>query len=294
VLTPLANERPSVASLHRLSHEIAVNAISVHSLGCNGLLGHYSLVVDPAIYLAASGNTPFVAPIHPGPLPTHAAGMTNVIMTNVNRQYDQDVTSFTTYRNTEAALKRQVIQAVPDTYTKELKDPILGFTSILTQAILQHLKTTYGTLTIDEMGANFERMNLPWSPNTSIETLFDQIREAKLFASATDPISDGAALRSALDNVEKSGVFRDAIRDFRKRSETTKTYPNFVSDFLHADAERRRQTTTKQAGLHLPTHHSSPQAYPPSITPYNETSYLEFQVSPLPRYDPIHHPRPPL
>jgi hypothetical protein len=35
------------------------------------------------------------------------------MMTNVDRQHAADIAAFTTYRNTEAALKRQIIQAVP-------------------------------------------------------------------------------------------------------------------------------------------------------------------------------------
>jgi hypothetical protein len=117
VLTPLANKRPSVAALHKLNQEITANALSVHSLGGNGLLGYYALVVDQATYLTAYGNIPFDIPVHPGVLPTHAAGTTNVMMTNVDRQYAADIAAFTTYRNTEASLKRQIIQAVPGTYT---------------------------------------------------------------------------------------------------------------------------------------------------------------------------------
>jgi hypothetical protein len=75
MLTPLANERLSVAALHKLNQEITANAISVHSLGGNGRLGHYALVVNQATYLTASGSIPFDIPVHPGAryLPTQPA-----------------------------------------------------------------------------------------------------------------------------------------------------------------------------------------------------------------------------
>jgi hypothetical protein len=103
VLTPLANERPSVAALRKLNQVFTANAISVHSLGGNGLLGHYALVVDQATYLTASDNIPFTIPIHPGILPNHAASTTNVMTTNVDRQYAADIAAF----QHTAAPKRQ-------------------------------------------------------------------------------------------------------------------------------------------------------------------------------------------
>jgi hypothetical protein len=90
-------------------------------------------VVDQATYLTASGNIPFNTTVHPGPIPNHSVGTTNVMMTHVDRQ------SFTTYRNTKAVLKRQIIQAVPGTYTNDLKDPILGFSNVSMLSFLQHL-----------------------------------------------------------------------------------------------------------------------------------------------------------
>lgn len=250
VLTPLPNERPTVATLRLLKQELTANAVSVHSLRGNGLLGHYALVVDDATYNIATTNIPFIQPAHPGQQPVHPAGATNAQITEVNRQFASDKSEFTLYRNTEAALKKQIIAAVPGTYINQLKHPQLGFANVTTLTILEHLDRTYGTLTVDELATNIGRMNRQWSPNESIETLFEQIRESRLFAEATDPISDATALRAALEIVEKSGVFGDAVRDFRKQAEAAKTYDNFVIAFHLADAERRRLITAKAAGYH--------------------------------------------
>lgn len=250
VLTPLPNERPTVATLRLLNQEITTNAISVYSTGGNGLLGHYALVANNATYLAASNNVPFVAPVHPGQNPVHLAGATSAQITETNRRHAADLVEFNTYRKTDASLKKQLLAAVPGTYINRLKHQQLGFANITTLAILEHLQTTYGTLTIDELTANVQKMNKPWSPNEAIETLFEQIRECQVFAAATDPISDRMALRAALDNVEKSGVFGDAVRDFRKLAEVDKTYNRFVTTFNQADSERLRLLTTQAAGYH--------------------------------------------
>jgi hypothetical protein len=58
------------------------------------------------------------------------------------------------------------------------------------------------------------------------------------------------AVRAGIANLESSGVFGDAIRDWRKRPEIEHTMTNFNADFKLADAERQRQLTTKSAGYH--------------------------------------------
>jgi hypothetical protein len=241
VLTPLPNARPTVTSLLLLNQEITANAVSVYSFGGNGDLGHYPLVTDAATYLAASNNVAIVAPVHPGANPIHVVGETAAVITETNRRFAADLLEFNTYRTTDAVLEKQLIAAVPGTYINSLKQ--LGFANVTTLKILQHLQQTYGTLTVDELTTNIK------SPNDSIEMLFEQIRESMLFAATTDPISESTALRSALENVEKFGVFGDAVRDFRKQLEANKTYNNFIEVNL-ADAERRRLMATKSAGYH--------------------------------------------
>jgi hypothetical protein len=174
VLIPLPNERPTVSSLLLLNQEITANAVSVHSLGGNGDLGHYALVADDATYLAASNNVAFVAPVHPGADPIHAAGATGPVINETNRNFAADLVVFNTYRTTDAVLKKQRIAAVPGTYINSLKHQQLGFANVTTLAILQHLQQTYGTLTVNELTTNINKMNRPWSPNDSIELLFEQ------------------------------------------------------------------------------------------------------------------------
>jgi hypothetical protein len=85
VLTPLSNERPTVASLLLLNQEITANAVSVHTLGGNGDLRHYALVEDAATYLTASNNVAFVTPVHPEANPIHVVRATAAMNTESNR-----------------------------------------------------------------------------------------------------------------------------------------------------------------------------------------------------------------
>jgi hypothetical protein len=250
VLTPLANSRPSAATLELLQQELSANAIAIPSARGNGTLGHYALVVDAATYTAAANNTPFIAPIFPGAAPIHAAAATGAQITETNRQFLADQREYTIYKTTKAMLKRQVLEAVPATFTNSLKDKTLGFANVATLEILTRLHEDYGTITTDDLYRNMQRLHKEWSPSQPIEDLFEQIRQCRDFASVDDLISESTAVRAGLLNIEKTGLFEDAIRDWRKRADATKTLANFMTDFRAADAERHRKLTTTTAGYH--------------------------------------------
>ena len=266
VLTPLPNQRPTVPALELLLQELNANAISVPSARGNGSLGLYALVVSPATYLAATGlaAVPFVAPVNPGVAPVIPPAATQAIITETNRQFLADQKEFTIYKTTEATLKKQILEAVPATYVNKLKNKALGFANVTTLQLIEHLVSTYGTITTDDLDRNMALLHKEWSPTEPIEDLFEQIRMCQEFASAKDAISEATAVRAGLANLEKTGLFADAIRDWRKRADADKTMDNFIADFSDADAERHRKITTKSAGYH---HTAAAATKAPTSTP---------------------------
>jgi hypothetical protein len=189
VLTPLANQRPTAATLGLLQQELTANAISVTSARGNGLLGHYALVVSPAKYLAAAGVA-FVTPVNPGNALVIQMPATAHVIAEANRQFTLDQREFAIYSTTEATLKRLVLKAVPSTYTNVLKDKTLGFANVTTLAILTHLKTDYGTISTDDLDRNLVKLHKEWSLANPIEDLFKQVRQCREFAVDDDPITE--------------------------------------------------------------------------------------------------------
>lgn len=250
VLTPLPNERPTQQTLHQLHRELNANAASVHSNRGNGILGHLALVVPDATYLNASNGVLFDPPVNPGANPVHLPQATQAQIAEANRQFVTDLAEFKTFVQTEAALKKQLIAAVPLPFLSQLQDELLGVAPITTLRLLTHLDTTYGTLTADDLDRNMTLLHRDWSPSDPLETLFQQIRKCMLFAAATDPISEATAVRSALNNLQKTGLFIDAIRDWRKRPTAEHTLENLRLDFTKADQERHRLATSTTAGYH--------------------------------------------
>jgi hypothetical protein len=109
--------------------------------------------MDPVVYLARVGE-PFVPPGHPGEQPNHAANATSAIITATNRTDDAALAEFWRYEEIREAVFQQILQAVEATYYDVLADEDFGYADVTVPQILAHLKTTYATLTDDDLETN--------------------------------------------------------------------------------------------------------------------------------------------
>ena len=266
-LTVLADSRPTFLSLQRLHAEIQSNAESVPSIRGNGELGHLSLTISAAQYLIESNGVAFNPPIHPGAAPNHPDGATGPVITEINRQFLADQKEFQTYTNVAGTLKRQVLQAVPELYLEELRHPTRNFSRLTVLAILDHLDSTYGTITTDDLAANRKNLHREWSSAQPLESLWTNITRCRHVAQALDPISDMEAVQAALDNLDRTGVFIDAVKLWRLRPSAERTLANMKAHFTLADLERQRELTAKSAGYHGAALATAPNVTAPVTTP---------------------------
>lgn len=180
------------------------------------------------------------------------------------------------YNNTEAALKQQIITAVPGTFINEVKDEMFGFATISVLTILTHLHTTYGQLTTDDLDLNMATLHKEWNPTQPIEDLFEQIQKCRAFADETDPNSEKTAVRAAIANLEKTGLFSDAIRDWRKRPVVEHTIIILRTTFTAADKEPQRLQTSAGAGYHTSAAAITKQHVQPTLTPANNSTQMYY------------------
>jgi hypothetical protein len=241
----IAGEKPNYSTLKTIHRQINANAMAIASDRGGGLHGHLPLVIPPAQFNAIPNTAAWVAPVHPGPTPTiDGANPTQHQINDGNKRHKAAIQEFKTAATVEAMLKRQIIAAIPDTFIKILKDEDYGYANVTTLTLLTHLDTTYGTVTPDDLDENIRKMNREWSPTQPLEDLWNQIMECRRFATAHDPISEAAAIRSAVNNLENSGVFTDALKEWRRKPVLEQTWDNLKTAFEQADKERRRNTNT--------------------------------------------------
>jgi hypothetical protein len=247
-LTLLSTDRkPHLQDVRLLRRQINANAMAISSPRGGGAHGHLSICMPPADYLALTGVA-WDVPAHPGPAPLIPAGSTGPQITEINRQYKADLDEFVLLKATEAALRKCLITAIPSTYIDILADDIFEYANVSPAAIIAHMQTTYGQITLDDLADNMTDLKRPWHPDQPLEDLWKQLRRCQAFALPHDPISDATTIREAIINLENSGVFIDALKEWRRRAPDTQTFANLHVDFNRADKERRRQLTTRDSG----------------------------------------------
>ena len=243
-----------------MHQELNANALTIPTPREGGAHGHLALVIPAAQCNAINVVTvPWVRPVHPGATPNHAGANTAAQITEANRACKANLEEFQLFVSTEAALKKPLLAAVPDTHTCLLKDDMLGCANTTTLALLTHLDATHGTITPDDLSANLEEMEALWSPTQPIEDLWNQIKRCQRCAAAHDPISNLMAIRSATTNLTNSGVFTDALKDWRKKTAADQTWANLLTHFNQADTERRRHLTASDAGYAGNVHQLKPK-----------------------------------
>ena len=158
-----ATSKPTFTSIYHFHDKLIENASSIPLNNTD--LGHLALVINAADYTAANGGNPFVPPTDPGLNPTHAAGATAAQITENNRIHAETTRNFKTYQATKVLLRNMIINSVDDMYINSLKHRITKYSAIPPLTIINHLKSTYGTITIDDLTANTKRMTAQWNPS---------------------------------------------------------------------------------------------------------------------------------
>jgi hypothetical protein len=103
-----------------------------------------------------------------------------------------------------------------------------------------------------ELTQNYERLNTPYDPNLPIETLFQQIQDARAFAvTGGQPYGSAMIVNVAYTLVFNRGLFPDACRAWQSRAIAEKTGAQFKIDFATAHREfRLTNQTSQQSGFH--------------------------------------------
>jgi hypothetical protein len=112
--------------------------------------------------------------------------------------------------------------------------------------------TYYAMIAPTELTQNYERLNTPYDPNQPIETLFQQIQDARAFTVAGgQPYGAAMIVNVAYTLVFNTGLFPDACLGWQSRATVAKTWAQFTIDVDTAHPEfRLTNQTAQQSGLH--------------------------------------------
>jgi hypothetical protein len=152
------------------------------------------------------------------------------------------------YRTTQAVgtkIKSQILEAVPNEFLNALEDPIHGFSEVTAAQMLEHLTTSYGAVTPEDLEENENELSTEWNPTTPTETVFDNAAKIMAFATlAGEAIPGSKVVRTLLKVFEKSGVLGDAVKDWKKKTTVNQTLDLMRIHFRTYNKRRLKDSTT--------------------------------------------------
>jgi hypothetical protein len=134
-------------------------------------------------YFAIAADV-FPVPDNPGASPKVVVGMTTAVIAELTRLHREATQVYHTYHNVDQAIKKMILEAFDDAYLNALSDEVVGYANCTSLDLLTNLLTFYATIAPTELTQNYERLNTTYDPNQLIETLFQQIQDARAFAVA--------------------------------------------------------------------------------------------------------------
>jgi hypothetical protein len=182
-------------------------------------------------------------PANPGPSAAVVSGMTAAVIAETTRLHREATQVYCIYHNIDQAIKKLIIESFDNAYLNALSDEIVGYANYTSLQLLTHLLTYYVMVAPTELTQNIERLNTPYDPNQPIETLFQQIQDARDFAVAGgQPYGAAMIFNVAYTLVFNTGLFTDACRAWQSRVISAKTWEQFKIDFATAHRDQPDRT----------------------------------------------------
>jgi hypothetical protein len=140
----------------------------------------------------------------------------------------------------DQAIKKLILEAFDDAYINALSDEVVGYANCTSLQLLTRLLMFYAMIAPTELTQNYERLNTPYDPNQPIETLFQQIQDARAFAVAGGQPYGAAMIGNvSYTLVFNTGLYPDACRAWQSRAIVAKTWAQFKIYFANAHREFR-------------------------------------------------------
>jgi hypothetical protein len=245
-----STQEPNRHSLKVFQECIQDQAMAITS--SDTLLGFLGLVLkDSSFVTLTDDETSFTAPVNPGNSPPVLTPPgTQAQIAESLRRFNVEHEEYKTFCEFKIILVSMIINNCPEKYLTSLKHPITKFRRCTPLALLTHLWTEYGTITSQDLTANYTRMTAQWNPPTPIQDLYLQLRDGREFATeGKETIDDSHLLRLCYDNISNTGLFNDALKIWRQKPDAAKTYELFCSYMtIEHDDRMRNQTTSQGAG----------------------------------------------
>jgi hypothetical protein len=180
---PKVTGETTLEDLKVIRRLLNTNAMSVSSYVGGGRHRHLGIIITNEEYFAIAADV-FSLPDNPGASPEVVVGMMAAVIAELTRLHREATQVYRTYHNVDQAIKKLIIEAFDDAYLNALSDEVVGYENYTSLDLPTYLLTFYTMIAPTELTQNYERLNTPYDPNQPIETLFQQIQDARAFTVA--------------------------------------------------------------------------------------------------------------
>ena len=249
---------PTYESLQNLTTELKANAGSVPSTLGGGLYGHLGLLVSAARYATLAHTVPWVNPPNPGPFAPPAGG-TAAQIEAAKEVWRDSKFQFELYQATTKALVAQIVEAIDPIYIRALLNRATGQYSTSARALIQHLFTTYGKITPQQVkGKEVELYNLHYDISQPVDTVFNAIDDlADLAEHSNSPMTANQMIDLAYIIFAKSPVLHDDLRLWNRRPVIERTWANMSTHLRDAQSDLGSLPTAGDIYHQQPAHQAN-------------------------------------
>ena len=213
---------PNYQSIKEMHVKLNANAASVYTNFGDGKHGLLRLTVAETQYNTVA-IIHFVAPTNPGIL-IYSVNASAPKMVKEKEAHGLAIISFREYTLVDNALKQLLLNAVEDKYYRVLRDSLIGYANVTARTLIKHLFTTYCDIVSTQLTANDAQLCSAYNPNQPIESLYEQIDSAVVFAASVDNEYTSKQIVSIVyELIFQVGVYADDRKRWRKKSEADQT-----------------------------------------------------------------------
>ena len=121
----------------------------------------------------------------------------------------------------DKALRKLLLDTVPEIYLDFIKHDTLGFGRCTSLDILDHLWDIYGVIDDDQLVVNLEMIKKHWQSPTSIKKLFTQLKTCQAFLIlGNDAIINVSKIIMGVSTIEAMPFFAQLCREWRTKEPT--------------------------------------------------------------------------
>ena len=232
--------QPTIESITKLLRQVKRNAQCVPTTLGEGQLGYLALVLSPAAYNAIATSAPFIRPTDPGiftPIPhpgvgTRAGVPPPLSATDIATQkiaHDERKHAYNECQAIENTLRKQLIKAIDETYTRPLRDPTTDMIISSITVIFNFLQLTYGKLSPSQLKQRENTVDdLIFDPSTNVDTIFNKIEDFQTLCTLIGrDKTDSQLVDMAYLVFQKTGIFQHSLKDWNNKSPVDQTFADF-------------------------------------------------------------------